>query len=170
MEKEFKEIGKKMPYPVPEDFFENITEATLEKARLRERSSGKRRLLVQWLAAAALLTGVVFTGIRMLNPPVKEFSAGRVEPLEIATREAIVAPQPGTVVPEETISPGKITNSGGNSVIESPDTPVATEENSESLEDLLASIPDETLKEWGALLNNDPFFEETEDNAQHEND
>ncbi|HPT31956.1 MAG TPA: hypothetical protein PLW67_08955, partial [Prolixibacteraceae bacterium] len=85
-------------------------------------------------------------------------------------REAIVTPQPGTVVPEETISPGKITNSGGNSVIESPDTPVATEENSESLEDLLASIPDETLKEWGALLNNDPFFEETEDNAQHEND
>lgn len=158
-----------MPYPVPEGFFENITEATLGKARLRERSSGKRRLLVQWLAAAALLTGVVFTGIRLLNSPERDIPADKVEPLEIVAREAIVVPQSEAEVPEETTAPGDKSHSGEKAGQENPAITETTGEAGESLEDLLASIPDEALVEWGTLLNNDPFFEETEDNVHHEN-
>jgi hypothetical protein len=161
MEKEFQEIGKKMPYSVPEGFFETITEATLENARRRKSSIGKRRLLVQWLAAAALLCGVLYMGIRWLNAPEMGTSQEMAGvPLEIPAPEKIIKSLPEITDLVDSVEVQ-------NSLAIMPE--VGNAENAESMEELLASIPDEELLEWGAILHNDPFFEETEENSNHEN-
>jgi hypothetical protein len=163
MEKEFKDIGKKMPYSIPDGFFETITTVTLEKARRRERADRKRRVYFQWLAAAAVLTGIVFTSLRLLNPPeevVSPMVAGT--PLETPAQEGIIKPDSGS-----------LTINVGSAVLEKRASRESVEfvksvDNEESLDELLASIPDEELLEWATLLNNDPFSEETENDANHE--
>jgi hypothetical protein len=163
MEKEFKDIGKKMPYSVPDGFFDSITGVTLEKARRRERADRKKRVFFQWLAAAAVLTGIALAGVRLLG--TQEVASPEIAgtPLEIPAQEGII--KPGS---------GSLTNHEGSSVLEKPASPKSMEfvkstDNEESVDELLASIPDEELLKWALLVDNDPFSEETENNAYHEN-
>jgi len=163
MEKEFKGIGKKMPYSVPDGFFEKITGETLEKARIRDSAGRKRIILFRWLAAAAVLTGVVFTGIRLLNAPEEVTSpivAGT--PIEIPVQEGIIKPGYGTLTTTEDSVSQENPASG-----KSPES-VKSVDGEESVDELLASIPDEELMEWATLMQNDPFSEETENNVYHE--
>ena len=163
MEKEFKDIGKKMPYSVPDGFFEKITGATLEKARKRERLNRKRIILFRWLAAAAVMTGVVFTAVRLLNAPEEVTSpivAGT--PIEIPVQEGIIKPGYGTLTTAEVSANQENPASG-----KSPES-VKSADGEESVDELLATIPDEELMEWATLMHNDPFSEETENNAYHE--
>jgi len=160
MDKEFKDIGKKMPYTVPDGFFEAITQATLEKARRRAGVARKRRLLIQWVAAAAVLTGIVFTGIRLLDPPA-EVPAPMIAgtPLEIPAPEAITLPysEPSALKEIPPAEKGVASAESAKSV-----------DSKESMDELLASIPDEELLDWATLIRSDPFFEETENNQYHE--
>jgi hypothetical protein len=163
MEKEFKDIGKKMPYSVPDGFFETVTGVTLEKARRRDRADRKRIILLRWLAAAAVMTGVAFTAIRLLTPPEEVASptiAGA--PLEIRVHQGITKPDSGTL----TINKG--TAGQENPASRKSMQFVKSTDNEESMDELLASIPDEELLEWASLVNDDPFSEETENNANHE--
>jgi hypothetical protein len=157
MEKEFKDIGKKMPYSVPDGFFETVTAVTLEKARRKERAVRKRITLFRWLAAAAVLTGIAFAGNHLLNTP-EEVSSPMVAgaPLEIQVQKGIIKPGSGTVTINE-----------GTAARENPPSRKSVD-NEESVDELLASIPDEELLEWATLIHNDPFSEITENNVSHE--
>jgi hypothetical protein len=157
MEKEFKDIGKKMPYSVPDGFFETVTAVTLEKARRRDRADRKRIILFRWLAAAAVLTGIAFAGIRLLNTP-EEVASPKIAgaPLEIPVHEGIIKPDSGSITIRE------------DSAVPEKPASLKSVDSEESMDELLASIPDEELLEWASLLNNDPFSEETENNANHE--
>ena len=46
---------------------------------------------------------------------------------------------------------------------------VKSVESEESVDELLASIPDKELMEWASQMHNDPFSDETENNTYHEN-
>jgi hypothetical protein len=163
MEKEFKDIGKKMPYSVPDGFFETITAVTLEKARRKERADRKRIILLRWLAAAAVLTGVVFASIRLLTPPEEHYS-----PLATGNHLEIQVPdglkKPDSLVPFRKTLPVGQENTISVICAES----MKSVDSEESMDELLASIPDEELLEWATLMRNDPFSEETENNAYHE--
>lgn len=56
-------IGKKMPYRVPEGFFETFPERMMQRVALRRRTR-RRRLWIglSTAAAAAVLTGFIFWG------------------------------------------------------------------------------------------------------------
>jgi hypothetical protein len=164
MGNEFQKIGKKMPYSVPDGFFEKITAVTLEKAQRRDRTDRKRIILLRWLAAAAVFTGIAFTVIRLLNTP-EEIASPKVAvtPLEIQAQEGII--KPGS----QTLTINEVTADQENQVFRKSAEFVKSVDNEESVDELLASIPDEELLEWATLMQNDPFSEETENNVNHEN-
>jgi hypothetical protein len=163
MEKEFKDIGKKMPYAVPDGFFNTITAVTLEKAQRRELADRKRRVFLQWLVAAAVLSAITFSGIRLLNTP-EEIASPVVAgtPLEIPAQEGITKQDPPALTLNE-ISADLEKPASGKSL-----EFVKSVDNEESVDELLTSIPDKELLEWATLMLNDPFSEETENNAYHE--
>ena len=71
-EKEFKEIGKKVPYQVPQDFFDTITEKTLKKAKLRSRNRNIKHLLIWTSAAASVIIILLFSGLVINRIPEME--------------------------------------------------------------------------------------------------
>jgi hypothetical protein len=114
------------------------------------------------MAAAAVLCGVLYMGIQWLNAPGKATSPEMAGvPLEIPAPEGILKQIPETTKLHDPVDVQKIPDA-------LPEVVIADKE--ESMEELLASIPDEELLTWGALLRSDPFFEETEENPHHEND
>jgi hypothetical protein len=164
MEKEFKDIGMKMPYSVPDGFFDTITEMTLAKARKRERGDRRRHLLFQGLAAAAVLTGLTLTGIWLLNSDERVASpAIAVAPIEIQVPEGITKPVSGSSYLNQ-VPPAL-----ENTVIRESEGSLDSGNREESLDELLASIPDEELLKWAVMIDNDPFSEETENNIPNEN-
>jgi hypothetical protein len=64
---EFKEIGKKMPYSVPDGYFDGITETTLDKIRQREKIRRKKILIWRSMAIAASLTALITTAYLLIN-------------------------------------------------------------------------------------------------------
>ena len=51
----FETIGKKIPYEVPDGFFDSITERTLNSAKERNRQVKNKRYMVIWTSAAAVI-------------------------------------------------------------------------------------------------------------------
>ena len=76
-EPDFQNVGKNMPYKVPDGFFDRITEMTLEKAHIQENQRRKKHMLWRSLAVAASLITVVLAGI-LIFPAVPEKTAGPV--------------------------------------------------------------------------------------------
>lgn len=157
MENEFQNIGKKMPYQVPEGFFDHITGDTLAEARRRGKSRKYRVLLWSSLAVAASLGAILFL--------VSLFAPGTRENLP----SPIVQSAPGAPSAREKAIPAdtdlKVT---GKSDTEQQIRPRGREQNqvseNESIESILASIDDEELTAWVQSLKNDPFTEITENN------
>jgi len=154
-EPDFQNIGKKMPYKVPDGFFDRITEKTLEKAHDRENQ--RRRKVVLWrsLSVAASLITVVLAGI-LFFPAVPEKTSGPVVqnvPAEIKKKN----------VSQEISTPVKSSLKAdikpAQAPVEKPDSSAA---ESEAIDDVLASLPDEELLGWAVTIKNDMFIEETE--------
>lgn len=60
---DFKNVEEKAAYHIPDDFFDSITEKTLEKARRRQLRI-KRRAFIIWTSAAAIaMVIIVFSGL-----------------------------------------------------------------------------------------------------------
>ena len=74
VDNEFQEIGKRIPYEVPEDFFEKITEKTLQQAKLRDQKHRKNRILWQTMSVAASLAAALLLGYMILYPDMKSES------------------------------------------------------------------------------------------------
>lgn len=61
----FEKFGKRIPYEVPTNFFNTITEKTLHNARVRRRKAKLQNLSVWISAAAVVLIIMMFTGLNL---------------------------------------------------------------------------------------------------------
>lgn len=76
---DFNEIGKRMPYQVPDTFFENVQEDILIRADEEKRR--RKKLTFQWggfiaLAVAAMISGVIFFSAPQVDLPASDFYSG----------------------------------------------------------------------------------------------
>ena len=64
---EFQDVGKKLPYMAPDNFFEKAAMKTLQEAKIRERKS--RQIIYLWrsVAIAASLTALAILGFFMFQ-------------------------------------------------------------------------------------------------------
>jgi hypothetical protein len=63
---DFENIEERATYRVPDDFFDTITEKTLEKARGRQLRI-KRRVFITWTSAAALVLVIIVFSVLNTN-------------------------------------------------------------------------------------------------------
>jgi len=151
---EFPEIGKKLPYREPVDFFEGLSEKTLQQAKLREQN--RRRNLILWrtLAVAASISALALLGYFMYEPEmvVSPKIVQEEQPVEIPSiKEQEIAQQPeiGMEIKKEVTEkvPKKIVTEGNDT---------------EEIGDVLADLSDEELQQLAAMYKADPFMSESE--------
>jgi hypothetical protein len=152
---EFSHIGKGNPYAVPAGFFEDISEKTLQKAIMREhihRKSNIRRIVI---SVAASVTVLLFLGYQFGKFPEEKTLSDQLE--------HELKPSGQTIIQKDTVSPGQIAQR--ETILTSPSkTPIKkiTESTkTEGFSDLLSDMSDDELLEVAALVNTDPFIDET---------
>ena len=156
---EFKQVGKKMPYYVPNGFFEGITEKTLDEARLREKSRRKYVLLWRSMAIAASLTALVAAGYLLINllPPgktghnVQNITSGLQDEFKNEEFKEVISTMPEEINYDNNNTESE-TNSGSV--------------NDDEINDMLTSLTREELLELAAMLTSDMFIEETDNFLQ----
>jgi hypothetical protein len=146
---EFQEIGRKTSYKVPDGFFEQVSEKTLQKAKQREQNRRKSIVLWRTVAVAASLAAVFLIGYFNQDPDLKTESnlivqeKQRVEQPVIQKQEITKQPELAEIrkaVPEKII-----TKDNGTEVIG----------------DVLADLSDEELMQLAAMYKTDPFISES---------
>jgi len=156
---EFQEVGKKMPYSVPDGFFDRITEKTLDEAILREKIRRKHILIWRTMAIAASLTALIAIGYLLINflPPGKteqtaqNMTSGLQE--EVKNEEF-----------REVINSMSVKNDYDSTITESKTVNGGMDE--EEINDVLNSLTNEELMELAAILKSDMFIEETDNILQ----
>jgi hypothetical protein len=155
---EFQKAGKKMPYTVPDGFFDRITEKTLAEAKLRQKTGRKRIILWSSLATAATLAALVTVGILV-------FPLSHEKEDKQSVQNTLIIPD-GNSIDQKAIIPGKPENRN----IPTPGEKIAGktipdntgEEN--NLEEFLAALSDEELLQLAARLTSDTFIDESNNN------
>jgi hypothetical protein len=145
---EFRDVGKKLPYQAPNDFFEQFPEKTLQRAKQRERHRKKIVLLWRPVAVAASLVAVVLLSYLISGPGKPD------DKLLVQEKQ----PQPQQVVeqkPEISKEPADAVIKTG--VQEKPDLEA---EDTEGVIDVLADLSDEELMQLAAMYQADPFIDE----------
>ena len=148
---DFPEIGKKLPYREPIDFFEGLSEKTLRQAKLREQNH--RRSLVLWrtVAVAASISAFALVGYFMFEPELTK-SPQIVQEKQLPEQPLIeIAKQPEIVAEIKKEVPEKV-----------PEIIAAKENNAEDMGDILADLSDEELMQLAAMYKADPFISESE--------
>jgi hypothetical protein len=151
---EFPEIGKKLPYSEPVDFFEGLSEKTLHKAKLREQNRKKSLVLWRTLTVAASISALALIGYFMYEPElvVSPQIVQEKQPVErpiIKEPEIAKQPEIGMEIKKE--------------VSEKVQEKTVTEGNdTEEIGDVLADLSDEELQQLAAMYKADPFMSESE--------
>jgi len=183
-ESEFQEIGKKMPYSVPEGFFDRVTEKTLEEARNREKIHRKTVVLWRTMAVAASIAALFGVGYLLFTPaPGKHTEQAFLEGPAINKPEIPESEPAVTSHPQ----PEKIINSQKTADIESISLSDQSEEinktqindaeineiepgeveiNEAQINEVLSALSNEELLQLATMYNTDMFLEETENNLQ----
>lgn len=146
---DFEKLGKKTPYTVPDGFFDEITNSTLEKAKKRERQYKTRKLIFAWSAAASffiiLSVGIFLSTNRRLAAPSTQIA---VEKVDTVNRFDSVRSEENGVQPE----------------LKNPDTKfdkeAVMENSNETIDDLLAEMDEEELQQMAELLSGELFIDE----------
>lgn len=156
---EFKEIGKKMPYSVPDGYFDGITETTLDKIRHRDKIRRKKILIWRSMAIAASLTALITTAYLLIN---------FLQPEKTRQAAQNIIAKPQTEIQNEVSGQVKESLPGegydDDKQIEIKTVNGTMEEV--GIADLLTSITGEELLELAAMLNSDMFMNETENILQ----
>ena len=155
---EFQEVGKKMPYSVPDGFFDGITEKTLDKARLREKARRKYVLIWRSMAIAASLTAFIVAGYLLFN-----FSPSEKTGQTARNTSTIMQDELKNEEFKEAIN---ILPEKGDNNIKTASKPINGSIEEEGINDLLISLTDEELLELAAILKSDMFLEETDNILQ----
>lgn len=152
MEKEFEKFRNHNPYKVPDGFFGNITNQTLEKARQRERFGKVRKMRIVFSAAASVII-LVSVGLVFFNQTKKTTETALVQPV---TEEMIFE----EIQPEE-IFIADSDEIGDNENIEPEPSEKVSENVSENLLDnLIAGLSDEDLKQLEAVIQEELLITE----------
>jgi len=145
---EFQEIGKRTPYHAPNGFFEQISEKTLQQAKLREQSHRKKLILWRTMAVAASLAAIVFIGYLTFQP-------------EHPDNKLIVQKNQAQIEPAEEPKSEKLKEPAVAISKENPVTPTTPEvKNPENMTEVLTDLTDEELMQLAAVYKADPFIEE----------
>jgi hypothetical protein len=156
---EFQEVGKKMPYTVPDGFFDGITEKTLEKARQREKPRRKYVLIWRSMTIAASLTALIVTGYLLINllPPGK--TGQTAQNITAGPQDEVQNGELGIVI--DTVPVKEDYDNKENEA-----NRVTGIQDEEGIDDVLSSLTNEELMELAAMLASDIFMEETENILQ----
>ncbi|MFW5823036.1 MAG: hypothetical protein ACOC13_02525 [Tangfeifania sp.] len=149
-EKEFKEIGKKVPYQVPKDFFDTITEKTLEKAKLRNRNRKIKHLLIWTSAAASVIVILLFSGLVINQLP-------KVQKLETVVQGNKNNKELRREIMEDLAIAFEI-EPGEN--YQEPVSEDISEYQDETFENLLASLTEEELQDLAGQIFAEIYFNE----------
>lgn len=150
---EFRDFGKKLPYQEPAGFFEQLSEKTLQQAKLREQNRRKSLVLWRTFAVAASLSALAILVYYMLEPekPVTNQIVQEqqpVEPPQLKNQAIVKQPE---VTEIKKVAPEKVLEK-----IEEKEI------NTEELADVIAELSDEELMQLAAMYKADPFISESE--------
>lgn len=145
---DFEKIGKKIPYSVPDRFFEDITKTTLEKARLRERKIKIRKLLVLYSSAASVLILIAIGFLLMTGKQIESETAI----VQSVTEEKILQ----DIQPEEIFK----TDTVKIQINAEPEIQSVAQDQENSVEELIAGMSGEELQELEIIVNSEIFLEE----------
>lgn len=150
---EFRDFGKKLPYQEPAGFFEQLSEKTLQQAKLREQNRRKSLVLWRTFAVAASLSALAILGYYMLEPekPVTNQIVQEqqpVEPPQLKNQAIVKQPEVAEI---KKVAPEKVLEK-----IEEKEI------NTEELADVIAELSDEELMQLAAMYKADPFISESE--------
>jgi len=150
---EFRDFGKKLPYQEPAGFFEQLSEKTLQQAKLREQNRRKSLVLWRTVAIAASLSALAILGYYMFEPekPVTNQTVQEqqpVEPPQLKNQAIIKQPEVAEI---KKVAPEKVFEK-----IEEKEI------NTEDIGDVLADLSDEELVQLAAMYKADPFISESE--------
>jgi hypothetical protein len=151
MEKEFEKFRNQNPYKVPDDFFRNITKQTLEKARQREKNAKVRKMLVIFTTAASVIILLAF-GYLFVSQQTKKTDPFMVE----SVSEDLV---PEKTQPEEIPSTDSV-NPKINQGINKPIEKLTVLAQDDRLENLIAGLSDEDLRQLEAVIQEELLITE----------
>lgn len=152
---EFQIVGKEIPYKVPNDFFEKISEKTLLRAKLQDQKPRKIRILHLTVSVAASLAAALVLGYIILSLWTKPESNLLVQEkqstgqrLNWENQESAVQstfPLLSKTEPKK-VPAQKIT---------------VIEDQTEGLSAVLADLTDDELQQMVAMVKTDPFISES---------
>ena len=153
---EFQIVGKETPYKVPDDFFENISEKTLLRAKLRDQKLRKSRVLWLTVSLAASMAAALVIGYMILSPWTKSESNLLVQEKlstgQQLTQQKQEISQHSTVPLFSKVKPEK-----------NPTQKItATEDQTDGLCAVLSDLTDDELQQMVAMLKTDLFISESE--------
>jgi hypothetical protein len=150
---EFRDFGKKLPYQEPTGFFDQLSEKTLNQAKLREQHRRKAVVLWRTVAVAASLSALALLGYFMFEPerPVNNPIVQEKQSVELQIVPKQEIPEQPEVAEIKKAAPEKVS-----------EKIVAKENNTEEIADILADLSDEELSQLAAMYKADPFISESE--------
>jgi hypothetical protein len=143
---EFEKIGRNISYEVPEGFFENVSQKTLQLIKQRELRQ-KKVFVIRIVAAAASLAILVsitlFLSRSGVNSDKKELSEQRIESPQGSERPIL----------ENTPNESKKNLSEKSNAVK------PAIHSGEKIDDILSDLSEEDLLQLAALYKADPFNE-----------
>lgn len=140
---DFKNIGKRTPYKVPDDFFDQITEKTLMEAKRRDLRSRKIRRLWFSVASVASVAALIVFG---LFADIDNTGKGGVVPLDTLSNLTSLN-DTSYENGDSLLSPGLNSHSG-------------TRSNRSEIDKVISNMSDEEIKLLADISYNDLFFEQ----------
>lgn len=153
-ESEFQKVGKKMPYSVPEGFFDQITGKTLDEARQREKIRRKTVLMWRSVAVAASLAALFALGYLVLSPLSEKN-------IEQTARNMTSVPQ-SEVTPQSQEVPAESQPKEDVVQVITDKKAITASPESEEIDDVLSALSNDELLQLAILYKSDIFLEETE--------
>jgi hypothetical protein len=147
----FKEIGKEMPYKVPDGFFDQISERTLQKAKQREKKHRNNSTLLKTVAVISSMAALFLLGyfiIRFDFKPETNEMAIDIQP----TKQSIIKQKQNIAVSSSVAEKKEMVS---EKIIEKN---IELENGTEDISDVLAELSDEELLQLSLMYKNDPFF------------
>ena len=151
-ESTFHNVGKELPYTVPNDFFDQLPDKTLTLAKERMERRRKNRRIIQFFtvmtSAAAVFLMFLFAPERGLNPENKQIAFLKGPSAVPMQKKALTKEQSKTTV-QATSAVAAPTNVLSTSVPEA-----------EKIEDILQGLSDEDLSQLTAMYSAEDLVEE----------
>lgn len=148
----FDEIGRRVPYGVPNNFFDTITEKTLQKAKKEKGKKNLIRFLIPFSAAASILiiltVGLLFKG-QLTTKDLVQSQKNTIENKELKNPDTLTITEKNTPL-DTGIKTGKEHN---QTITEKPLT-------EETLENLLAQLTNEELSGISESISAEIYIEE----------